>query len=116
MANSSIKDQAQYEALRRDGATKEKAARIANASADTSRSATGHRGGEAGRYEEHSKHDLTKRRSRSVSKVDRRCQSGNSSTRCAITDRQQRTGQGGNRRRRPDRPMPGPRASSSWAD
>ena len=58
MVNSSIKDQAQYEALRRDGATKEKAARIANASANTSRSATGHRGGEAGRYEEHSKHDL----------------------------------------------------------
>lgn len=34
----SIKDDEQYEALRKDGASKEKAARIANASANTSRS------------------------------------------------------------------------------
>lgn len=58
MANSSIKDDEQYEALRRQGESKEKAARIANASANSSRSATGHRGGEAERYEERSKHDL----------------------------------------------------------
>ena len=54
----SVKDDAQYEALRREGASKEKAARIANSSANTSRSATGRRGGEAGAYEDRSKQDL----------------------------------------------------------
>ncbi|MDA8295710.1 MAG: Rho termination factor N-terminal domain-containing protein [Actinomycetota bacterium] len=58
MPNSSINDEEQYQALRREGESKEKAARIANASANSSRSATGHRGGEAGRYEERSKQDL----------------------------------------------------------
>jgi len=50
-----IKDDRQYEALRREGASKEKAARIAN---DGSRSATGSKGGRAGRYEDRSKDDL----------------------------------------------------------
>ncbi len=50
-----IKDDAQYEALRREGASKEKAARIANAG---SRSATGRKGGESERYEDRSKKEL----------------------------------------------------------
>ncbi len=50
-----IKDDRQYEALRREGASKEKAARIAN---DGSRSSTGRKGGSAGRYEDRSKDDL----------------------------------------------------------
>src|SRR5690606_25535475 len=50
MPNPSIKDEEQYEALRREGASKEKAARISNASAATSRSATGRKGGRSGAY------------------------------------------------------------------
>jgi hypothetical protein len=56
--NSSIKDEKQYQALRRDGASKEKAARIANASAGSSRSATGKKGGSSGSYDDWSKSDL----------------------------------------------------------
>jgi hypothetical protein len=56
--NSSIKDEEQYEALRRDGASKEKAARIANASANSSRSSTGRKGGSSGSYDDWSKQDL----------------------------------------------------------
>jgi len=51
----SIKDDRQYEALRRDGMSKEKAARIAN---DGSRSSTGRKGGKAGSYEDRSRQDL----------------------------------------------------------
>lgn len=54
----SIKDDEQYEALRKDGASKEKAARIANASANTSRSKTGRKGGKAEDYDERSKAEL----------------------------------------------------------
>jgi len=50
-----IKDDAQYEALRREGASKEKAARIAN---DGSRSSTGRKGGSSSRYEDRSKKEL----------------------------------------------------------
>ena len=50
--SSSVKDEEVYEALRDDGASKEKAARIANASANESRSEVGHRGGKAGSYED----------------------------------------------------------------
>jgi hypothetical protein len=53
----SVKDDEQYEALRREGASKEKAARIAN----TSRSQSGKRGGKAPSYEEWSKEDLERR-------------------------------------------------------
>jgi hypothetical protein len=56
--NSSIKDEKQYQALRRDGASKEKAARIANSSAGSSRSATGKKGGSSGSYDDWSKSDL----------------------------------------------------------
>lgn len=52
-----IKDDEQYEALRREGASKEKAARIAN----TSRSKAGKRGGKSPAYEDWSKDDLYQR-------------------------------------------------------
>jgi len=55
---SSVKDDAQYEALRREGASKEKAARIANASANSSRSSTGRKGGRAADYDDRTKEDL----------------------------------------------------------
>jgi adenylate cyclase len=53
-----VKDDEQYEALRREGASKEKAARIANAG---SRSETGRKGGESGSYEDWTKDDLEDR-------------------------------------------------------
>ena len=58
MPNSSVKDERQYQALRREGASKEKAARISNASAASSRSRTGRKGGSAGFYEDRSKKEL----------------------------------------------------------
>lgn len=48
----SVNDPELYEALRSDGASKEKAARIANAAARTSRSEVGRKGGESGNYED----------------------------------------------------------------
>ena len=53
----SIKDPEQYEALRDQGASKEKAARIAN----TDRTTAGKRGGQSGSYDDWSKDDLEKR-------------------------------------------------------
>lgn len=50
-----------YEALRDDGASKEKAARIANASAARGRSAVGRKGGHAEPYEEWTVADLRRR-------------------------------------------------------
>ena len=50
----SIKDDEQYEALRRDGMSKEKAARIAN----SDRHDTAQKGGAAPAYEEWTKDDL----------------------------------------------------------
>ena len=61
MPRSSSKDEKQYEALRRQGASKEKAARISNASSNTSRSTTGRKGGKSGRYDDWSKTDLMKK-------------------------------------------------------
>jgi Rho termination factor, N-terminal domain len=52
---SSIRDDRQYEALRREGASKEKAARIANSG---SRSSTGRKGGRSKSYEDRSKSEL----------------------------------------------------------
>jgi Rho termination factor, N-terminal domain len=52
---SSVKDDEQYEALRREGASKEKAARIANSG---SRSSTGKKGGSSSKYEDRSKDEL----------------------------------------------------------
>lgn len=48
----SVKDKDLYEALRDEGNSKEKSARIANAAANTSRSAVGKRGGASPSYEE----------------------------------------------------------------
>ncbi|UTT67558.1 Rho termination factor N-terminal domain-containing protein [Janibacter sp. CX7] len=48
----SVKDEELYEELRDDGASKEKAARIANAAANSSRSDVGRRGGESGSYDD----------------------------------------------------------------
>lgn len=45
--NPRIKDEELYESLREDGASKEKAARIANAAAREGRSRVGRRGGQA---------------------------------------------------------------------
>jgi hypothetical protein len=53
-----VKDDRTYEALRREGASKDKAARIANASASSGRSAVGRRGGKSGSYEDMSKQQL----------------------------------------------------------
>lgn len=57
----SVKDPEVYEALRDDGASKEKAARIANAAASRGRSAVGRKGGKAEPYEEWTVDDLRKR-------------------------------------------------------
>lgn len=51
----SVKDDAQYEALRRQGASKEKAARIANSG---SRSSTGRKGGKSEAYEDWTRDEL----------------------------------------------------------
>ena len=56
-----IKDDEQYEALREDGMSKEKAARIANASDNSSRSEVGRRGGKAEDYEDRTKDELYQR-------------------------------------------------------
>ena len=61
MPNSSIKDEKQYEALRREGASKEKAARISNASSNSSRSSTGRKGGKSASYDDWSKSALLER-------------------------------------------------------
>ncbi len=57
----SVKDDTTYEKLRDEGASKEKAARIANAAASSSRSSVGRKGGKAGSYEDWSKDDLVER-------------------------------------------------------
>lgn len=57
----SVKDPELYEELRDDGASKEKAARIANKAAATSRSAVGSKGGQSGSYDDWSVEDLRKR-------------------------------------------------------
>jgi hypothetical protein len=57
----SIKDPDQYEALRRQGASKEKAARISNESAATSRSEVGSRGGHAEDLDERTVDELRDR-------------------------------------------------------
>lgn len=59
----SVKDSDQYDALRKDGMSKEKAARISNASAKEGRSKVGRRGGKGGDYDERSKEDLYKKAS-----------------------------------------------------
>lgn len=57
----SVKDPELYEALRDDGASKEKAARIANAAAATSRSKVGRKGATSDNYEDRTKSELLER-------------------------------------------------------
>ena len=59
----SIKDPELYEKLRDDGASKEKAARISNAAAASSRSDVGERVGEAENYEDRTVDELHDRAS-----------------------------------------------------
>ncbi len=61
MPRAQIKDERTYEALRREGNSKEKSARIANAAAGSSRKKVGERGGKSGSYEDWSKQDLIRR-------------------------------------------------------
>lgn len=58
---SSVKDPDQYEALRDEGMSKEKAARISNASAADGRDEVARRGGDADRYEDRTKDELLQR-------------------------------------------------------
>jgi Rho termination factor, N-terminal domain len=58
---ASVKDPEVYERLREEGASKEKAARIANASAARGRSQVGHRGGVARDYEDRTVEQLRSR-------------------------------------------------------
>lgn len=57
----SVKDKELYEELRKDGASKEKSARIANAAAAQGRSAIGRKGGKGGDYDDRSVDELRKR-------------------------------------------------------
>jgi hypothetical protein len=57
-AGSSVKDKKMYEELRGKGQSKQKAARIANSAAGSSRSKVGKRGGKGGDYDDWSKTQL----------------------------------------------------------
>ncbi|GAB3080037.1 DUF7218 family protein [Phycicoccus sp. Root563] len=59
----SVKDPEVYEALRDEGSSKEKAARIANAAAASSRTSVGRKGGKADDYDERTVAQLRKRAS-----------------------------------------------------
>jgi hypothetical protein len=58
---ASVKDDEVYEAIRREGGSKEKAARIANAASNEGRSKVGRRGGKAGDYEDMTVGELQQR-------------------------------------------------------
>ncbi|WP_424446727.1 DUF7218 family protein [Microbacterium sp. CH-015] len=58
---NSLKDPELYEELRKDGASKQKAARISNAAARDGRKKVGERGGEAGSYDDWTVADLRAR-------------------------------------------------------
>ena len=60
---ASIGDDEMYEALRDQGASKQKAARISNAAANSSRSKVGRKGGESGSYDDWTVDHLRKRAS-----------------------------------------------------
>ena len=57
----SVKDEKVYESIRDEGGSKEKAARIANASAARGRSSVGKKGGKSGSYDDWKVEDLRKR-------------------------------------------------------
>jgi hypothetical protein len=58
---SNLKDRDMYEELRKEGASKEKAARISNAAANEGRSTIGRRGGTSGDYDDWTVADLRRR-------------------------------------------------------
>jgi hypothetical protein len=59
--NSSIKNEKMYEDLRKQGHSKEKAARISNAAADRGKSSVGREGGKSGSYADWTVPQLKKR-------------------------------------------------------
>jgi thiamine pyrophosphate-dependent acetolactate synthase large subunit-like protein len=61
MPRAQIKDEKTYQALRREGNSEEKSARIANATAGSSRKQVGRKGGKSPSYADWSKEDLVKR-------------------------------------------------------
>ena len=61
MPRAQIKDEKTYQALRREGNSEEKSARIANAAAGSSRQQVGRKGGKNPSYADWSKEDLVKR-------------------------------------------------------
>ncbi|HLS91965.1 MAG TPA: Rho termination factor N-terminal domain-containing protein [Microbacterium sp.] len=61
MPRSSIKDEEVYRRVHEEGASEQKAARIANAAARDGRSAVGKRGGESGSYEDWTVDELRER-------------------------------------------------------
>jgi hypothetical protein len=61
MPNSSIKNEKMYEDLRKEGNSKQKSARIANAAAASGKSAVGKKGGKSGSYDDWTVADLKKR-------------------------------------------------------
>jgi hypothetical protein len=61
MPRAQVKDEKTYRALRREGNSEEKSARIANAAAGSSRKKVGSRGGTSGSYDDWSKKDLVER-------------------------------------------------------
>ncbi|MDF3312986.1 MULTISPECIES: Rho termination factor N-terminal domain-containing protein [Rhodococcus] len=61
MPRSSIKDEKVYQEVRKDGASKEKAARIANSAANRGRSSTGRKGGKSSAYEDWTVDELKKK-------------------------------------------------------
>ena len=61
MPNSSIKDEKTYKAMRKKGESKQKAARVANASAAQGRSKVGSKGGRSSAYDDWTVDKLRKR-------------------------------------------------------
>jgi hypothetical protein len=61
MPTPQIKDEKTYRALRREGNSEEKSARIANAAAGASRGSVASRGGRSGSYEDWTRNDLLQR-------------------------------------------------------
>lgn len=59
--SNSLKDPELYEELRKDGASKQKAARISNAAAKSGRASVGRKGGKAGDYEDWTVAELRKK-------------------------------------------------------
>ena len=61
MPRAQIKDEKTYRKIRDKGESKEKAARIANATAGSSNRKVGRKGGKSGSYEDWTKQDLVKK-------------------------------------------------------